>query len=77
VTVHGQRVPVTNILIGAIPMCFHLNILRIHVSSVKTQLIYGHYKCGDMFRLIELSSGQWFNNWPDDDSMSRNMSPHL
>jgi hypothetical protein len=26
------------VLIGAIPMCFHLNILR--VSLVKTQLIY-------------------------------------
>jgi len=26
------------ILIGVIPMCFHLNILR--VSSVKTQVIY-------------------------------------
>jgi uncharacterized membrane protein YecN with MAPEG domain len=57
-------------LIGAIPMCIHLNILR--VSSVKTELkLHIKWKCA-----LSLDVPQtWFNNWPDDDSSSRNMSP--
>ena len=45
------------VLIGAIPMCFHLNIL-IKFSQNTANFIV-NYKCGDMFRLIEMS-GQIF-----------------
>jgi hypothetical protein len=59
------------VLIGSIPLCFLLNIIR--VGSVKTQLIYCQLQIGDMFRLKESSSGQFVNHIKDTSSKSAHL----
>jgi hypothetical protein len=46
---------------------------RLYPSTLTVVNIWGPQKCALLLDVPKT----WFNNWPDDDSISRNMSPHL
>jgi len=49
----------------------NINLICIHVFSLFANIL-GSRKCA-----LSLDVPQtWFNNWPDDDSVCRNISPH-
>ena len=72
--VHVHEVGITTVIriyIKTHP-CVHVHELHLHPRSLTVVNILGSQKCA-LFLCVPYV---WFTNWPDDESASRNMSPH-
>ena len=54
--------------------CENLDTIEVgYIRSHNFVNLLGSKKCAFLLDVPQT----WFNDWPDDDSMGRNMSPHL